>query len=74
MKIHGGHSHARAAYMVTCSFHFPTGCLSKASPVTLFPPNGGEIPILWALRIPLSGSEMDTVPCDRHLHVEFTAA
>ena len=50
MKIHGGHNHARAAY--TCSFHFPTGCLSKAFPGTLFPPNGGEIPILWALPYP----------------------
>ena len=73
MKIHGGHNHARAAY--TCSFHFPTGCLSKAFPGDPFPPKRRRDPhILWALRIPLSGSMMDTVPCDRHLHVEFTAA
>ena len=26
----------------------------------LIPPNGGEIPILWALRIPLSGSGSST--------------
>ena len=51
----------------TCKIHV------KCQDTCILLDNGGEIPILWALRIPLSGSMMDTVHVTWHLHVGFTA-
>ena len=69
MKIHDGLRSRKSSIPGTSSFRFPQRVIPRGVP---YPPNGGEIPMLLALRIPLSGSMMDTVHVTWPLHVGFT--